>query len=358
MKAFRIRTLWFISCLLCISAYGQEAKNNKKDIFTDGYIYEWCIWKRYDDGRTQKHNITKNQDKVFNGLTYHSANITLYQKCYWRYEDNKLYRYNEAEGTEYVLLDFGLSVGDVFEMRDGRKMRVSEVIDTLFRSRYEEGYEYGTYRLLKVFNVNDEADCDEWLEGFGSMSTSILSDEEMGEGVCESHVLWTSDFPILNIFGTDYLKTQLMTEEDTGIDLIPDSMHCEFAGDTLVVSGNIFTPCAMEHYLMCDVQNDIILFSVSPVTMATCTGVFWFTARFPGFKEGIYTFRYTGMNRNKIEKEVICGNPNHIQRNSHPLSEVSDCILPSGQKISADTPSKGIRIIRYSDGTVKKVYSK
>ena len=35
-----------------------------------------------------------------------------------------------------------------------------------------------------------------------------------------------------------------------------------------------------------------------------------------------------------------------------------EMFLPSGQKITTDTPSKGIRIIRMSDGTVKKVYSK
>ena len=32
--------------------------------------------------------------------------------------------------------------------------------------------------------------------------------------------------------------------------------------------------------------------------------------------------------------------------------------LLSGQKVTTDTPSKGIRIIRYSDGTTKKVYTR
>ena len=30
----------------------------------------------------------------------------------------------------------------------------------------------------------------------------------------------------------------------------------------------------------------------------------------------------------------------------------------SGQKVNTTSPSKGIRIIRYSDGTVKKVYTR
>ena len=36
----------------------------------------------------------------------------------------------------------------------------------------------------------------------------------------------------------------------------------------------------------------------------------------------------------------------------------TETYLPSGQKIKTDSPSKGIHIIRYSDGTVKKVYTR
>ena len=48
------------------------------------------------------------------------------------------------------------------------------------------------------------------------------------------------------------------------------------------------------------------------------------------------------------------GNESEERSMSSPI----ETYLPSGQKIKTDTPSKGIRIIRYSDGTVKKVYSK
>jgi len=39
-------------------------------------------------------------------------------------------------------------------------------------------------------------------------------------------------------------------------------------------------------------------------------------------------------------------------------ASTSTIYLPSGQRVNATTPSKGIRIIRYSDGTTKKVFTR
>lgn len=338
--------VWILFCFYCLSVsiYGQNDTGCGNDIMSGGLLYEWCIWKRYEDGRFKMHHITKNQDKVFNDLTYHSANINLYQKCYWRYEDDKLYRYNEAEGSEYVLFDFGLDVNEVFEMWDGRKMRLTEVVDTTYRSLSEEGCEYGPYKLLKVVNEDDDTDRDEWLEGFGSMLTSVFTKEELGADICESHVLWTAEFPMINMFNTDHLKTQLMLEGQvtSGMDIESDTLQCEFKSDTLVVSGGIYIGCAIEQYMLCVIQNDYIHFEVDGVVKATCTGMHWFTVRFPGFNEGKYTLKYLGWNGKVIEKEVVCGTAENI----HPLRNVSNetkVFDLSGRKIG-NPPSQGLYI--------------
>lgn len=309
MKKIELTWLLLFLCLFTANVHGQELETEENDILGSGLLYEWCLWVRHEDGKTEYKQITNERTKTINVISYCELKGQLTKTYYCRYADNKLYRYIPADNSEYVAFDFSLNPGDIFSLKDGRKVRVEEVSDTIFKDTHEETYEYGPYKLLRVVNVDNEGEQDLWLEGFGSMTTAVFGKDELGADIIESHLLWTSEFPVINKYNTDYLKTQLMDVEKAGedIDISPDMLCVDFENDTLVVAGEIYTGCAQNHYLSSDIQNNVIDFNVLGVNAATCTKMYGFSAHFPGFKDGQYTFRYHCWNGNVIEKKIICG---------------------------------------------------
>ncbi len=297
-------------CAFSMNTDAQEFETAGNDILGSGLLYEWCIWLRHKDGKTEYRQITNERTITINGISYYEFKGALTKTYYCRYSDNKLYRYDPADNSEYVFFDFSLNPGDIFSLKDGRKVRVEEVSDTIFKDTHEETYEYGQFKLLRVVNVENEEEQDTWLEGFGSMSTAMFCKEELGADIIESRLLWTSEIPVINKFNTDYLKTQLMDVEKVqeNVDISPDTLCVDFVNDTLIVTGEIYIGCAQNHYLSCDIQNNVIDFTVQDVGAATCTKMYGFSTHFPGFKEGQYTFRYQCWNGNVIEKNIICGN--------------------------------------------------
>lgn len=297
-------------CAFSMNTYAQEFETSENDILGSGLLYEWCIWLRHKDGKSDYKYITNEQKKTINGISYYELRESLNKTYYCRYSDKKLYRYDSSENSEYVLFNFDLNPGDEFVMKDGRKMRVEEVSDTIFNDVQDEANKYGPFTLLRVVNVDDEEDQDIWIDGYGSMSTSVFSKDELGSDIEESLLLWTAEFPMINLFNTDYLKTQLMDIKNNcdNIDISPDTLYCEFENDTLVVFGSIYTGCGVNHYLSCEIQNGFINFSIQSLNSATCSKKYSFYARFSDFKEGQYTLKYRSWNGDVIEKNIICGN--------------------------------------------------
>jgi len=117
--------------------------------------------------------------KTFDGKDYTSVQVYDYDGIevfwfYYRTEDKKLYRYNEKKQQEELLMDFGLTVGDVFERPDGVKLQVVEVSDTLIRDEK-------TRKVLSLKGVNDESVWDKWIESYGSVRTGLhLADDFPG----------------------------------------------------------------------------------------------------------------------------------------------------------------------------------
>ncbi len=117
--------------------------------------------------------------KTFDGKDYTSVQVYDYDGIevfwfYYRTEDKKLYRYNEKKLQEELLMDFGLTVGDVFERPDGVKLQVVEVSDTLIRDEK-------TRRVLSLKGVSDESVWDKWVESYGSVRTGLhLADDFPG----------------------------------------------------------------------------------------------------------------------------------------------------------------------------------
>ncbi len=117
--------------------------------------------------------------KTFDGKDYTSVQVYDYDGIevfwfYYRTEDKKLYRYNEKKLQEELLMDFGLTVGDVFERPDGVKLQVVEVSDTLIRDEK-------TRRVLSLKGVSDESVWDKWIESYGSVRTGLhLADDFPG----------------------------------------------------------------------------------------------------------------------------------------------------------------------------------
>lgn len=309
---------FFLTLMICLvfqygKAYGQEFYRNDEPILSQ--LYQWCIWSRYQNNFTERMYLYFMETyRTFNGITYLDI-FDLNEKSYYvRFKDDKLYRYDETQKLEYVLFDFGLKEGDVFETRDGRKMRVEAVVDTVFQNPYEGAQKRGPYKLQKMVDVSDTSYVDEWLEGFGSLKTSVLSTEELDEKVLECHLLWGWYFPVYFFYNSDFLKTQIisMDKAENFNDKTPDTIFCEFVGDTLIISGNVYRTCAGYYYLSCDIQDSIISFEINEINASACAGIYNIYARFSGFKGGTYTFRYKGWSGDVIEKTVVCENANKV----------------------------------------------
>ena len=313
---------------------GQESSNST-DLLSEMFLHKWCLWLRHDDGRMDHKYIIWHGNKTFGDKSYHVIRDPYIdgQYFYCRFADDKLYRYDETVNKEYVLCDFSLKKGDEFKRRDGHTMLVKETSDTTITDYLDDSHTYGTYKTLSLVNVDDSEDCDQWLEGFGSLYTSVMSPSELGDNLNECRLLWCDEFLLYRFYDTEHLKTQMMCVEKTDDNMIetdygkvtgPDSLRFEFDGNTLVISGTTVLICSWHHYLSCDVNDNVITFRIDCIEDADCISRHFFTARFPGFKEGEYVVRYEGLYESVIEANVVCGE-------NHPVVGVDS--VEQGKKV-------------------------
>ena len=264
--------------------------------------FESYYWMKHADGFDEFYYIWQyGRAEEFAGKQYRHFEDSRNNEFFCRLEDNKLFRYDVSDGKEYVLCDYGLDEGDVFQTKDGRDMEVVEVGDTLLPTIFREKY---SYHFIKLENVNDPSDTDLWINDImGSYYNVLMFPEEQDDDIVERRFMW-NDADIVDEFNTETVKTQLMkvekTEdyisfnEETGEIIYPtDSLHCEFVKDTLVVSGRVYTNCTVGLYLICNVIDNQIVFFVQEIPpYADCESSHYFTAKFPGFTQGEYSFLY------------------------------------------------------------------
>jgi len=291
MKTKQILSVLIFMLAIPLVSYGQHLFN------------ESHYWMKHANGEEEFYNINliwKGNWDVIEGKQYYRFVDSRNKEYFCRIEDGKLFRYDATNGNEYVLCDYNLTEGDVFQTKDGREMKVVQAGDKLMPTAFHENY---ARHFVELENVNDASDKDLWIDGIGSYYNILMFPEEKTDDIVEQYFMW-NDYNLAKVFTTDEMKTQLMKvereddfdyfDEETGeIYYLSDSLHCEFVKDTLVVSGRVFTNCCVGHYLICRVHDRQITFTVDEIPpSAACESSHYFTAKFPGFKPGEYTFEY------------------------------------------------------------------
>ncbi len=313
------------------------------------------LWLRHNDSTSERLLLYKknNEQLQIGEATFMKFVIANLGEFYCRTDGEKMIRYDLNTSSEYILYDFGLEKGEIFETPDGRFMQVVEKGDTLFCKGMP------AFHYLQLINISNPSDTDVWIAGYGSLHTSILLPEELGDDIAESRLLFDYVGPLANIFHSEYIQSQMMVieketeyftydSEQDKIEYIPDSLHCEFKKDTLVVSGRLQRLGSDFHYLSCETNGSEILFRVDELPVFVNTNMmYYFTAKFPGFKSGEYIVNYKDENFgfNEINIKVVC-DESATSIVSSPLQEGLDSGAVydlSGRHLSCP-PERGIYI--------------
>ena len=285
---------------------------------------------------------------VYNG----GGDKDIYYNFYFRQENERIYRYDENTGSEYLIFDFSLNEGDIFTDRYGNDFSVQQVIDTVVVQQWD-GQNKGKFRKLKLCSCSDPSVCDEWLEGLGSLNTGILSpldvkglltNDQSLATTCKSIRIntlleaLTPSFRIHKTIDTDYLKSKFLKPNLKVVDnssFIKDNheLGYEFVGDMLHVVGKPQILGNNYIYLMCNVQGNHI--RLNYILEPYCSGVwgvqdYGIDTCFSGFLPGTYMVSYIG---NMIsytwdeEVEVTCyGNQPEGDVNSDGSTNISDIV--------------------------------
>ena len=294
-SSFLILSLLLFCPIMSQTVWSQETRT--------GYV---TIWVKHNDNTSERIVLCeKYNGNLQVGDVEYTQFVVEYGKAsyYWRMDGKKMMRYDVNNGEEYVIYDFGLNVGDLFEAPDGRTLQIVEKGDTVF------GEDMPTFHFQKVINKDNPDDTDVWIENYGSLSTSILMRSELGDDVLDSHLLFDRSGPLTNVFRSEYIQSQMMdVEKETRYNYEAyydevsgkmkgdgDSLVCEFKADTLVISGRVrrYGSEPARHYMTCEKVGDVIRFRVDgfPAFTNSYRNIF-FTAKFPGFKPGKYTVNY------------------------------------------------------------------
>lgn len=231
--------------------------------------------------------------------------------CY-RQEGNKVYCYSLAEQKEYLVMDFGLKVGDVFTLYDGCNVVVEQQSDTLLTCWNAQK----TCKKLHLRGVEQPDFTDVWIEGVGSLryginppkaeETYLLhSSLYMGEGSKDYSDCRTFIFE----FHKDDLHATMVTlGEEIHEDAFSDYneymeahenklLTLDLRDDTLHIGGYIGTYCEQALYLLIEEGVGTIYIMSVPFPLdpeADCLSVNAIDLRIPGFAQESYIVNFWG----------------------------------------------------------------
>ncbi len=346
MKALQIFAL-ILTLFFPLSSYGQWLCFNS------------FYWMKHANGEDEFYSIWQyGAGNVLSGKEYRHFEDSRHQSFFCRTEDNKLFRYVIPEEKEYVLCDYNLKVGDIFQTKDGREMKVVMKGDTLLPTTFLEKQ---TFQYIKLKNMLDPSDTDLWINSFlGSTKNILMFSDELDNDIVDQRFMW-NDVGIVNEFNTEHVKTQLMRvdktddylsyDEESGEIIYPsDSLHCKFVNDTLVLSGRLYTNCSNGHYIIIHVEGMKITLTVQEIPpYASCESSHYFTASFPGFKPGYYSMEYiptgNGSPSGELEMtgDLVCKEYTNINTLLGKKDNAQDSYDLSGRRLSCP-PEHGVYI--------------
>lgn len=228
--------------------------------------------------------------------------------CY-RQEGNKVYCYSLAEQKEYLVMDFGLKVGDVFTLYDGCNVVVEQQSDTLLTCWNAQE----TCKKLHLRGVEQPDFTDVWIEGVGSLRYGInppkaeetyLLHSSMSMEECEEYCDYCTF--VFEPQKDDLCATMVELEEEIYEDAFSDYDEYEEAfydkfmtfglsNDTLHIGGYIGTYCEQSQYFLIEEGVGTIHIMSVPFPLAPeadCHSVNAIDVKLPGFTQDRYTIYY------------------------------------------------------------------
>ena len=335
-----MKLFYFLLALFLFVNCPADAQINYSILPTHPRTKMWKIVGIDNDGYSHRHDIGQvfKTDTVINSTKYMIFDTGTPESCFFREEEGKVYRYDKTIETEYMIYDFTLSVGDVFQCHDGTEMQVAE---KSLSKDYTSCESNPDRIVLRLINTSNSHDGDIWMEGVGSVFTGLFSKADFNEKRCfvisMSNWYDTADNPDYAYFyinKEDYKlvwaqSERLTTQEDfdgcLDFEINKKNFNLEFIGDTLHVRGYALLHSELFALQASIIKDYIILSILEGSSYSMHKGTYYkFDVKIPDFLTGTYHIQY----ENREEVIISCNStPGDI--NSDGTVNINDvvCII-------------------------------
>ena len=253
----------------------------------------------YENGECSYYTLSGNC--TIDGIDYIKEDNGRY--CY-RQEGNRVYCYSLAEQKEYLVMDFGLKVGDVFPLYEGLSLQVEMISDTLISSDWGTDV---TCKRLHLRGVEQPAFQDMWVEGFGSVRYGINPPESIDKLLCSDLMYAVSDefIYMVNFSRDDKWGLEVpLGEEHPNIDLpYPpyrwqnDSVAFTLSDGRLNIDGYVWNDCFGPLYMLIREEGETITINTYELPdYADCYSYYKTNVTVAGLDQDRYTLLYNGKN--------------------------------------------------------------
>lgn len=238
----------------------------------------------------------------------------------YRQDGDKVYCYSFAGGKEYLVMDFGLEVGDIFTLYEGFDVVVEQKSDTLLACWNAQM----TCKKLQLRGVEQPDFTDTWIEGIGSLryginppkpkNTYLLHSSlymEECKDYCD-YCTFVFDPQEENLYATivtlgEEIYEDAFSDYNEYMEVFYENklLTLDLRDDTLYIGGYIGTYCERSLYFLIDEGVGTIYITSVPFPLgpeADCRSVNAIDVRIPGFTQKEYTIYCMG-------KEVVVRQP-------------------------------------------------
>ena len=310
-------------------------------------IDEWKSWLGYqNNGIVFGHALG---DTIIQaGTTYFKFSDSIY----YRQDAQKVYSYNVNTATETLVFDFGLEMGDKFQLYDDCEVVVESVSDTNVVNIIFSEEKYDNQRVLRLRGAEDTSITDIWVEGIGSLHYGIERPTHAEDiksqalAYCEVFDSYNAKFlvDIGNVRGAGVdLGQEIDPEMIEGIyypTFNTDFLKFRLVNNTLHVGGYISCNCGKQIYLAAkDMGNSIELEMYELAPYANCYSLYAIDISFPEFTGEKYDVTFMGKKIATVEKErlteITCREEGQLP------SLLTDAIKREAQVLAISGPVSG-----------------
>ena len=271
------RTLLLFACVLAsFTVHAQESKDDYLP-FVDGGK-SWTVARStpgHDDIDEVEYSISRSAEEV-NGNTYYKMKASLNHSAesgtyYLREDDRKVYLFDADTQREYLMFDYALKAGDVYESYSEEYQSVVKY-EVLSVGDYTEGPEVVSYgydektdsvtahrRYLRKWVVASDMEktlCLEpktWIEGVGSLETPFANLYDVSFSIDHLCYVLYDDYRYLPFsfsesIGKLWCGCNLPTGEEYDSGDYRHQLTYALEGDRLHVYGKVFTQCGPNNY--------------------------------------------------------------------------------------------------------------